>query len=168
MARALVEADGMAHALTSRMVSIKKILVPIDLGETSNHALDYAIDLAKALGASVTVAHSYVIPVYAFPDGAIISSPELAAKLSDAAQKNLDAAVNARKERGVEITSILTNGVPSDEVTRLAQELRADLIVMGTHGRRGLPRALLGSVAETVIRTSSIPVLAIHGPPDVS
>jgi nucleotide-binding universal stress UspA family protein len=150
------------------MVPIKKILVPIDFSETSNHALDYAIDLAKSLGASITVAHSYVIPLYAFPDGAIITSPELAAQLSDAAQKNLDKAVSARKERGVELTSVLTTGVPFEEVTRLAQELRVDLIVMGTHGRRGLPRALLGSVAETVIRTSSIPVLAIHGPRDAS
>ena len=158
----------MGRAPTSRMVPIKKILVPIDFSETSNHALDYAIDLAKALGASITVAHSYVIPLYAFPDGAIITSPELAAQLSDAAQKNLDAAVNARKERGVELTSILTNGVAFEEVTRLAQELRVDLIVMGTHGRHGLPRALLGSVAETVIRASTIPVLAIHGPRSAS
>jgi nucleotide-binding universal stress UspA family protein len=146
------------------MVSIKNILVPIDFSETSNHALDYAIDLARPLGARVTVAHSYVIPVYAFPDGALITSPELAAQLSDAAQKNLDAAVNERKNRGVEISGVLTNGAPVDEVTRLAQEIKADLIVMGTHGRHGLPRALLGSVAETVIRTSTIPVLAIHGP----
>jgi nucleotide-binding universal stress UspA family protein len=128
----------MACANTWRMVSIKKILVPIDFSEMSNHALDYAIDLAKVLGASVTVAHSYVIPVYAFPDGAIISSPELAAQLSDAAQKNLDAAVNTRKECGVELASVPTNGTPVEEVTRLAQELRADLIVMSTHGRHGL------------------------------
>lgn len=148
------------------MTPIKNILVPIDFNETSNHALDYAIDLAKLIGARVTVAHSYVIPVYAFPDGALITSPELAAKLSDAAQKNLDAAVNARRNRGVELTGVLTNGVPVDEISRLAKEQHVDLIVMGTHGRHGLPRALLGSVAETVIRTSSIPVLAIHGPRD--
>ena len=62
--------------------------------------------------------------------------------------------------------AILRDGVAWEEVNAVAKEIDANLIVIGTHGRRGLARALLGSVAENVIRTSTIPVLVIHGPRD--
>jgi nucleotide-binding universal stress UspA family protein len=146
------------------MPSIKKILAPIDFSEVSNRSLDYAVDLAAQIKAAVLVVHVYEIPVYGFPEGAIITPPDVAADLADRAQKSLDAAVTTRRNRGVEITGTLTNGSPREEILRLAQEGHADLIVMGTHGRRGLPRALLGSVAERVVRTSEIPVLTIRGP----
>jgi nucleotide-binding universal stress UspA family protein len=146
------------------MPSIKKILAPIDFSEVSNRSLDYAIDLAAQIKAAVSVVHVYEIPVYAFPEGAIITPPDVATDLANRAQKSLDAAVAARRDRGVEISGTLTNGSPREEILRLAKEGNVDLIVMGTHGRRGLPRAILGSVAERVIRTSDIPVLTIRGP----
>jgi nucleotide-binding universal stress UspA family protein len=146
------------------MPSIKKILAPIDFSEVSNRSLDYAVDLAAQIKAAVWVVHIYEIPVYAFPEGAIITPPDIAADLADRAQKSLDAAVAARRDRGVQISGTLTNGGPREEILRLAKEGNVDLIVMGTHGRRGVPRAILGSVAERVIRMSDIPVLTIRGP----
>ena len=146
------------------MPSIKKILAPIDFSEVSNRSLDYAVDLAAQVKAAVSVIHVYEIPVYAFADGAIITPPEVAAELAGRAQKSLDAAVAERSDRGVEISGTLTNGSPREEILRLAKEGNADLIVMGTHGRRGLPRAIMGSVAERVLRTSEIPVLTVRGP----
>jgi nucleotide-binding universal stress UspA family protein len=64
------------------------------------------------------------------------------------------------------MTAVLREGVAWEEVNSVAKEIDANLIVIGTHGRRGLARALLGSVAENVIRTSTVPVLVIHGPRD--
>ena len=66
------------------------------------------------------------------------------------------------------MTGVILNGAAWEEIGRLAAEEGTDLIVMGTHGRKGLPRAILGSVAERVIRTSSVPVLTVHGPRDAS
>ena len=146
------------------MPSIKKILAPIDFSEVSNRSLDYAIELAAQMKAAVWVVHVYEIPVYVFPEGSIITPPAEAAELADRAQKSLDAAVSARRDRGVEISGTLTNGSPREEILRLAKEGNVDLIVMGTHGRRGLPRAILGSVAERLIRTSEVPVLIVRGP----
>ena len=144
------------------MPPIKKILAPIAFDQPS-HSLDYAVALAAQLGATVCVVHVYPIPVYSFPDGALITSPDLAAKLSAAAQKNLDAAVASRKERGVELSSLLLEGNPWEEIVAAAKKENADLVVMGTHARRGVTRALLGSVAEQVLRTSTVPVLVVHG-----
>jgi nucleotide-binding universal stress UspA family protein len=140
------------------------VLVPVDFTETSDRALEYAIELARRFEARVTVMHAYQIPVYGFPDAAYITSAELAAQISAAAQKRLDEIVESHKTAGVEMIAVLRDGVAWEEINAIASETHADLIVIGTHGRRGLSRALLGSVAENVIRTSTLPVLVIHGP----
>ncbi len=144
------------------MLPIKKILAPIAFGEPTEPSLDYAVALAAQLGATVCVVHVYPIPVYAFPDGALITSPDLAARLSEAAQKNLDGAVAKRKGRGVDLSSVLLEGNPWEEIVAAAKRENADLVVMGTHARRGVSRAILGSVAEQVLRTSTVPVLVVH------
>jgi nucleotide-binding universal stress UspA family protein len=87
----------------------------------------------------------------------------MATRIMNGAQAGLQAEVDKRKGSGVEIKTVLRQGIPVDEVHSVADEVNADLIVVGTHGRRGLARALLGSVAENVIRTSMRPVLAIRG-----
>ena len=146
------------------MLTIKHVLVPIDFTETSERALDFAMELAQKFGADITVMHAYQIPVYGFPDGAFITGADVAAQISSAAQERLNAAVAARKDKGVQLSAILRDGVAWEEVDSIAKETKADLIVIGTHGRRGLARALLGSVAENIIRTTPLPVLTIHGP----
>jgi nucleotide-binding universal stress UspA family protein len=146
------------------MKPIQKILVPIDFGEASLRALDDAIDLAKALGASVVVMHAYEIPVIGFPDGALLTSAEFAGRLSNAAETALKGAIDARAGRGVKLESVLRQGVAWEEINAVADKSGADLIVIGTHGRRGLARALLGSVAEKVVRMATKPVMTVHGP----
>jgi nucleotide-binding universal stress UspA family protein len=150
------------------MPTIQKILVPVDFTDTSNHALDYAVDLALALGAAVSILHVYQPPVYTFGDAVLVAPPELAATLCDKAQQMLDAAVNSHRQRCPAISGALVNGAAWEEIGRFAAEHKADLIVIGTHGRQGLPRAILGSVAERVVRTSQVPVLTVRGRRDSS
>ena len=145
-----------------RRSTIGRILVPIDFKSQSRKALDYASDLASDLEADVVVAHVYQIPVYSFPDGTIITPPDVAVELADAAQRNLDKSVDSLRMRGIDVLGVLKNGNPWEEICHLAEEQHADLIVMGTHGRHGLTRAILGSVAENVLRASHVPVLVMH------
>lgn len=108
--------------------------------------------------------HSYEIPIIGFPDGALVATAEVASRIADASRSALEGTVEKHRGRGVPIESVLREGVAWEEIEAVADEIDADLIVIGTHGRRGLARALLGSVAENVVRTAHRPVLTIHGP----
>ena len=142
----------------------KKILCPTDFSDASQHALQYAMDFAVKLGASVEVLHVYQLPIYAFPDGAVIPRAELTTEILNAAQEHVERIVEKLKGSGVEVSSKLVEGVPHSEIEREAAAVGADLVVMGTHGRTGLSHMLLGSVAERVLRTSKVPVLTVRHP----
>jgi nucleotide-binding universal stress UspA family protein len=142
----------------------KTILVPIDFSEPSNAALDYAVELAKKLGAKIHVLTAFQLPIVGFPDGVYVASPDIAEKLTTAAQTALDEAISKRKNSGVEITGMLEQADPRDAIVRAAEDLQADLIVMATHGRKGIARALIGSTTEAVVRTAKVPVLTVHMP----
>ena len=146
------------------MLNIKTVLVPVDFDEPSERALDYALGLARRLDAAVIVMHAYEIPVYGFPDGAVVATAEVAARISAGLQVALDAMVAKRSTSGIHVTSLLRDGRAWEEVGKAAEEVRADLIVIGTHGRRGLSRVFLGSVAEKVLRTATRPVLVVREP----
>lgn len=125
----------------------KNILVPVDFGEASQAALDYAVDLAEGTDAKVFVLHTFEIPIVGLPDGVVAATAELTGRIVNAAQK-----------------ALLEQGDAREVILAEAKELGADLIVIGTHGRRGIARALIGSVAESVVRTSPVPVLTVHAP----
>jgi nucleotide-binding universal stress UspA family protein len=144
-------------------MDVKTLLVPVDFSETSEAALKYAVSLAQRLGARLVVMHAYELPVYGFPDGALVASTEIATRVMSGAQAGLDALVD-RYRNGTRVDTVLRQGVPWEEVRAVAEEVGADIIVIGTHGRQGLARALIGSVAEKIIRTSTRPVLTIHSP----
>ena len=146
------------------MLNIRRILVPTDFSETSERALDYAIELAEKMNASVTVMHAYEIPIVGFPDGALVATADVASRIADVSRAALEATAKKRAGRVVKLDTLLRDGVAYEEIRTVADEIDADLIVIGTHGRRGIARALLGSVAENVIRTTQRPVLTIHGP----
>src|SRR5580704_8560191 len=118
------------------MAELRRILVPTDFTETSDRALDWALDLAARLGSSVvTVMHAYEIPILGFPDGALIATPEIASRISDAARAALDRTVAKSNHRGVPLDSVLRDGVAYEEINAVAEAMNADLIVIGTHGR---------------------------------
>jgi nucleotide-binding universal stress UspA family protein len=146
------------------MLVLKQIVVAIDFTEVSDAAFDYAVDLAARLGARLTVVHTYELPILGLSDGMVIAAADTSFRVAEAARAGLAAAVQAREGRGVELTAVLREGVAWDEINIVADEVDADLIVIGTHGRKGLARALLGSIAEHVIRAATRPVLTIHAP----
>jgi nucleotide-binding universal stress UspA family protein len=147
-----------------RMTHIRKILVATDFSEDSEEATRYAVELGRALDGGVTLFHACQPQVYPTPDaGVIMVGPELIASLVEAARAALhEAAPRAAAALGRPVATELGEGAPTDCILRAAVDGGFDLIVMGTHGRTGLRHLLLGSVAEHVVRHSSIPVMTVH------
>jgi len=144
------------------MIRIRHILVGVDFDELSEHALDYALDVAERFDAAVTVLHAYEIPTVGFPDGALLATDDIATRVERAATAGLAAMVGKRKDRRLRLDGMVRAGVAWQVIRDVAEEVGADLVIVGTHGRRGFARALLGSVAEHVIRATHRPVLAVH------
>ena len=152
------------------MWSMKKILVPTDFSESSERALEAAITLAKKFDASIVLMHAYQLPVYPYPAMTSASLPagDLVEYVEHGARAAIQTAASRHGDCGVPITTVLKAGTPWEQILRTAKEISAGLIVIGSRGLRGLPRALLGSTAERVVRYSSVPVMAFHGPLPVS
>jgi nucleotide-binding universal stress UspA family protein len=138
------------------------ILVPTAFDEGSEAAILYAIDLAKALGASLAILHAFEIPLVGFPDGTLVATAEIASRVLQGAQQGLDDTIKSHEASGVAMRGLVRQGETWRTILDTVTEVGAGLIVMGTHGRRGLPRALLGSVAEKIVRTASCPVLTVR------
>jgi nucleotide-binding universal stress UspA family protein len=143
--------------------AIKRILVPHDFSPTADNALAFALDLATKLGAAITVMHAYEYPMLSYPEGPALTA-DLVLEIEKAARVALDGVVSRARRPGVPMDATLRQGPAWAEILAAANEARAELIVIGTHGRRGLSRALLGSVAEKVVRTAPCPVLTVRGP----
>lgn len=143
----------------------KKILVATDFSQTSGAALEYAVAIAGKLGAVVHVVHSYELPVVGFPESLMEITAEVASRIIDAANAAISGIAETYAKRGIAIETSLEQADPREGVLRAAKRVGAELIVLGTHGRRGISRALIGSVAEYVVRTSPIPVLTVHAEP---
>jgi nucleotide-binding universal stress UspA family protein len=144
--------------------TIQRILVAHDFGDASDEALKFAIGLAEKLGARVTVLHAYEVPVYGFPEGVALTA-DVAGQIRTVTSDALDRIVRDAARPGLDLHGTLRQGPAWSEITAAATELHADLVVIGTHGRRGLAHALLGSVAEKVVRTAPCPVLTVRSKP---
>jgi nucleotide-binding universal stress UspA family protein len=152
----------MARTRTGR--AFRRILHPSDFSPASGPAFRRALELAKANRSQLLVVH--VLPVLPMiPDAYIAATTydELQRGRQLSAQKHLDRLVRKAKRAGVPASGILLDvGVPAERITRLARARHADVIVMGTHGRTGLTRALMGSVAARVVATAACPVLTVR------
>jgi nucleotide-binding universal stress UspA family protein len=146
-------------------MSYKRVLVAIDFGEPSEQALSAAIDLTQALGASLTVLHCYEIPSYAYGGMSFVAA-DLLGPIHDAAREQMARVMSEVQKRVPGARGILRRGVPWTEILAAIEETSADLVVTGTHGRRGVSHALLGSVAEKIVRTSRVPVLTVRAGTD--
>jgi nucleotide-binding universal stress UspA family protein len=148
------------------MTSPRQILVPVDFSMPSRVALDYASELSKTLGATMDVLHVWQAPSYV-PLGSGLVSGVGEANMVEMIRKNaeeaLDGFIDEARKRGVMVRSARTlGGPPAWSIVDAAREGNYDLIVIGTHGRTGLPRVMLGSVAENVVRHAHCPVLTVR------
>jgi nucleotide-binding universal stress UspA family protein len=145
------------------VVRVRKILCPVDFSAPSQEALHYAADLAQQFGAELTLLHVYQVPGYAFPEGVVMAAPEVLADLLASIDRALAEARTEAAGRGAaRVATATAQGAPWTEIVRVAAEGGHDLIVLGTHGRTGIKHALLGSVAERVIRKAPCPVLTVR------
>jgi len=146
------------------MISLRHILVPVDLSGTSERALLYAAELSEKLGARLTVLYVVPEPAPALPD-MMMPVPVATADTDDltAAGREAVAELVAKNNLGrLNPTSEVRVGDAGEEIVAAADDLKADLLVVGTHGRSGLKHLLLGSVAERVVRHASCPVLTVR------
>lgn len=148
------------------MIEIKRILCPIDFSDHSRRALDHAAAVARWFESTITLVHVYsAAPVAAYAPGAPMPPPvlmlpadqdELLASMKRFAENEIGAGLPLRFE--------LRAGLTAAEIVDLAAEMPADLLVMGTHGRSGFERLMLGSVTEKVLRRAGCPVLSVPRP----
>lgn len=149
----------------------RKILMATDLSEASRPAFDAALGLARRLGADLHVLHVTEPPYesrrwfVSFAGHEAEFFEGIARREDEAARKLLDDIVrkaNADGGSSEPVHVLVRRGVPADIIVGTAKDLEVDLIVVGTHGRRGIQHALLGSIAERVVRTASCPVLSVR------
>ena len=143
----------------------KKILVPLDRNAGAEAALPVAADLAKADGTVIRLLHVAPTPSAIVAEGRVIAyADQESARLQHIATVCLREA--ARQLAGLPVEYAVRFGEPAEEILEEAREFGADLVVMATHGRSGVARLMLGSVAEAVLRRSEIPVVLVrHGLP---
>jgi len=151
------------------MSTYHQILVPVDGSPTSAKALDEAIRLAQLTGARLRLVH--VVDELSYVNGfepAMNYLNEIIPLMREAGEKLLAHERQKALDKGVDADSVLIVEGPGricDHVTEQARRIKADLIVVGSHGRRGIGRVLLGSDAEQIVRHAPVPVLVVRGDP---
>jgi universal stress protein A len=136
-------------------MNIKRILCPVDFSEFNHAANEYASMLASSTGARIIYLHTY-LPDVLYGNPELFDSKQkerhLLQKMEETYQPTVD---------GVEASYVVEFGTPADRIVDYATSYEIDMIVLGTHGRTGLRRVVMGSVAEAVVRSAECPVLAI-------
>lgn len=141
---------------------IRHILVPTDFAPASASALELGVQMARVFDAKLTLVHVWELPIYPYMDFMLNST--VISQVEDAAANGLAVALEELKKTLPRAEGKLKTGVPWHGILEATEEVGADLIVMGTHGRHGLSRLTLGSVAEKVVRLAKVPVLTVHAP----
>jgi nucleotide-binding universal stress UspA family protein len=142
------------------MIAWSKIVCAVDFSESSRIALEHSADLARRFEADLVLAH--VAKGSRITEGRIAPAPAGALTVeeeSELTRKLYGWKREAERTSGGEVRTVLSSGSPIPEIVRIASEEKADLVVVGTRGRTGFERAVLGSVAEGIVRVSRIAVL---------
>jgi nucleotide-binding universal stress UspA family protein len=146
------------------MEDIRQILVAVDFSDVSANAFRAAADLAAKLNAKLQVVHAVPMQAASLPmEGGAVYIEDLQSKQVEEAKDKLAAFIRQHSRGGADVEQCVRSGDPTTEINRAAEELHADLIVVGTHGRSGLSHLLMGSVAESVLREAPVPVLCVRG-----
>ncbi|KUJ95837.1 MAG: hypothetical protein PWR24_1386 [Desulfonauticus sp.] len=144
------------------MASIKKILCAVDFSDMSKKVADYAATLARALEGEVVVL--YVAPSLSQYVGFHVppaSIETFVGEIVSGAEKTMEVFIQENFE-SVSAQGIVKTGYAAEEILEVAEKEEVDLIVMGTHGRKGIDRILFGSVAEKVVKGAKMPVLTVR------
>jgi nucleotide-binding universal stress UspA family protein len=142
---------------------IRRILVATDFSEHSARALGAAVDLAVRFGAEIDVVHAFDLPIPLLTPYEVAVPDSYLDQTRNAAAQKLAAAAEEVSARGVEVKTHLREVPAAPAIAQAAEDLGADLIVMGTRGNTGLKHVLLGSVAERTLRLAPCSVLAVKG-----
>jgi len=147
------------------MSRIRRVLHPTDFSRASTPAFKRAVEMAKGNRAELLLVHVMVPAVPLMGDGYV--SPkvyeDLEAAARSAAQKQLRKLVEKAKQAGARVKGLLLEGVAHERIAQAARSRKADLVVIGTHGRTGFAKLFLGSVASRVLAVSPCPVLTVRG-----
>ena len=139
-------------------IKLQKILVPIDFSELSRKALQYALTFSRVFGGEIFLLH--VVEFVPTPEVVVAETEYLNASLRETAAQQLS---EWRKEiPGVSVKASIQDGIPFREIVRIANEINADLIILGTQGRTGLSHLFIGSTAERVVRHAGCPVMVVR------
>ena len=144
-------------------VIAQHILVPTDFSEYANYALNYAIELAKTLQARLTVLYVLHVSSLALGEASPAVLDATLETMETNAQQQTNIALDRVKQAGLQGANTIVEGTPFQAIIETAESRDVDLIIMGTHGRKGLTHALMGSVAEKVVRLAPCPVLVTRG-----
>ena len=147
------------------MSRIRRVLHPTDFSRASTPAFKRAVETAKANRAELLVLHVMVPAVPIMGDGYV--SPQvyedLEARARGSAQKQIRKQVEKAKQAGARVKGLLLEGVAHERIAQAARARKAELVVIGTHGRTGFAKLFLGSVASRVLAVSPCPVLTVRG-----
>jgi nucleotide-binding universal stress UspA family protein len=144
-------------------MAFTRILVPTDFSPNAKEAACMAVDVAKRYDASLCFIHVFQSVAYLLPEGFVMQNTvQLPDILGDLEKRVRSEKADAERGGVQRVEAELVEGVPATEIVRYAKDKRCDLIVMGTHGRTGITHALMGSIAEKVVRTSECPVLTLR------
>lgn len=147
-------------------MQLKTILVPTDFSQCADEAVAYAAEIAKKFEASITLLNIFQTPIYPTPYGGEFAlDEEVISKIREGAKEGIDKTKKKLEALGVrDVKGDVVEGNPADAIAEYASTKKLDMIVMGTHGFRGLKHWVLGSVAERVVRTANCPVLTVRNP----
>jgi universal stress protein A len=146
-------------------MEIKRILYPTDFSEGSEAATPYVTDLVKKYGAKLFILH--VVYDIANVTGWYVphvSTDAISKEMEVSANKEIAGCCIEELRNYKDVERIVLSGIPSEEILKFTKEKGIDLIVMGTHGRKGFDRMLFGSTAEKVLRTAPCPVMTVRLP----
>jgi nucleotide-binding universal stress UspA family protein len=142
-----------------------QIVVPTDFSADAEHAIRVASELSRVYSAPLTLIHIYDPVAYPLPDGYVMYTSAQLSRMWEEFDRRLAAAkADALAAGAVRVETRVLQGLTAAEIVRFAGDGGYDLIVMGTHGRRGVARVLLGSVAARVVQTAGCPVLTVRRP----
>lgn len=149
----------------------RKVLCPVDMTQEGKGATDEAANLARALGAELLLVHVMNEPALALGEPMLspgevtaFSLPQLTEEYRAEMARRLERVGDELRATGLPVSTMLLRGAPHEAIVGAAESEHVGLIVMGTHGRRGLSHMLLGSVAERVVRTAKVPVMTLKLP----